>query len=144
MFTLSVDDRLSSWAQFRAHLETSPSPLEDTHEFWKSAPFIPYNNRIDPYHQRSWPSPWEIIVDNKYDDFTKAVMMGWTLGLLNRYSLSKIVLKTVVDNIRTINYNIVCVGDDWILNYADNGPVEAIKLPDYFLVENLVELTTPR
>lgn len=144
MFNQNIDDRLSSWAEHRAHLSNSTLPFVDVWEFWQHAPYIPYNNKIDPYHQASWPSPWEIIVDNKYDDFTKAVMIAWTLKLTKRFEKSKIEVKTYVDNAKSRQYNIVCVEDTWAINYSDNGPVSLEIMPDSFLLENLVELGTPR
>ena len=144
MFDQDVDDRLSSWAQHRAQLDLCDDPLNEVWEFWRHAPFIPYNNKIDPFYQASWPSPWEIIVDNKYDDFTKALMIGHTLKLTKKFRDSKIEIRTLVDNPRSKYYNICCVDEEWAINYHDNGPVPLIKVSDYFSVENLIELTTPR
>jgi hypothetical protein len=143
MFKLPIDDRLSSWAQHRAHLNNSTSPFEDVWEFWQKAPYIPYNNKIDPYHRASWPSPWEIIVDNKYDDFTKAVMIAWTLKLTTKFNKSVIEVKTYVDKQGSKQYNIVCV-DGWAINYRDNGPVSIENIPDSFLLENIIDLDTLR
>lgn len=144
MFDKSPDERLSSWAQFRNRIETSNDPLTEVCEFWKSAPFVAYNHRVDPFHSKAWPTPWEIIVENKYDDFTKSLMMGYTLKLTKKYSKSKIELRRLVDNQKPTAYNICCVEDQWVLNYSDEGPVPTIKVPDYYLVENLIELTTFR
>jgi hypothetical protein len=144
MFDKSIDDRLSLWAQHRAQLNNSTSPFEDVWAFWSRAPYIPYNNKIDPYHRASWPSPWEIIVDNKYDDFTKAVMIAWTLKLTDRFNKSVIVVKTYVDKSKSRQYNIVCVDDTWAINYSDNGPVTIENIPESFLLENLVELEPAR
>lgn len=140
MFEKNIDDRLSAWAEFRRSLETATEPLQDVIDFWMAAPFIPYNNKLDPYNKRSWPSPWEIIVDNKYDDFTKAVMMAYSIKLTNRFKNSSINIKTVVDKQRSVNYNLVCVDDECVLNYQEHGPIAAIKVPDYFSIENLVEI----
>ena len=144
MFEKSIDDRLSSWAQHRACLETSDQPIEDVWEFWKQAPYIPYNNKIDPFYQRSWPSPWQIIVDNKYDDFTKALMIAYSLKLTKRFENTNVGIRTLVDKDKKSYYNIVCVDETWAINYNDNGPILLKNIPDSFLVENLIEVTTPR
>jgi hypothetical protein len=65
MFNLPVDERLSEWINHRRHLEETEDPLQDVWDFWHQAPFIPHNRNIDPYYQKSWPSPWEIIEENK-------------------------------------------------------------------------------
>ena len=144
MFEKNTDDRLSSWAEHRANLDKSENPLKDVFDFWKSAPYIVYNNQIDPYFQFSWPSPCEIIVHNKYDDFTKALMIAWTLKLTDRYRNSLIELKTYVDKETQLNYNVICVDNQWAINYNDNGPVLLKELPKSFSLENLVELKAPR
>jgi hypothetical protein len=140
MFHKPIDDRLSDWALFRRSLETSPTPLEDIWEFWKEAPYIPYNHKIDPFNQKSWPTPWDIIVENKYDDFTKALMIGWSLLLTKRFETSKVEIKTLVNDQKTCYYNVVCVNDDVVINYSDNGPVSIKDVPVSFFIENLIEL----
>jgi hypothetical protein len=144
MFDRSIDDRLSAWMWLRSQVNHAPDPLLEVWDFWKRAPFVPYNNKIDPYHQRSWPTPWDIIVENRYDDFTKALMIGWTLKLSERYQNSKIEIKTLVDNARTRQYNIVCIDEEWMINFSDDGPETMEKFPHLFLLENLIELQKPR
>lgn len=144
MFKKSTDDRLSFWAEHRSNLNTSETPFSDVWEFWKDAPYIQYNHKIDPYHQRNWPSPWEIIVDNQYDDFTKALMIGWSIKLTDRYKNSRIEIRTLVDKVKNAVYNIVYVDEEIVINYSDSGPVNADSVPDSFIVENLIELNQPR
>ena len=143
MFQKSVDDRLSEWATFRKHLNTTKTPFEDVWEFWQQAPYIPYNNKIDPFNQRGWPTPWDMIVENKYDDFTKALMIGWTILLTDKFKDSKIEIKTLVNGQKTCYYNIVCVDDSVAINYNDNGPVSMENIPGSFFMENIVELKSP-
>ena len=144
MFDRSIDDRLSAWASFRANLALSSDPLQDVHDFWKTAPFVPVNNRVDPYNQSKWPSPWEIIVHNKYDDFTKALMIGWTLKYTKLYENASIVLKTVLDKNKNIAYNTICVDSEWVINYNDNAPVFMLDIENVFYLENVIELSIPR
>jgi hypothetical protein len=144
MFNKSIDDRLSSWAAHRAQLETCLDPFQEVIDFWRGAPFIPYNNKVDQYHQRSWPSPWEIIVDNKYDDFTRALLMAYSLKYTNRFKESVIHIRSIIDKNKSTYYNIVCVDDEWAINYNDNCPVGLNSIPDSFLVENLIEVQAMR
>jgi hypothetical protein len=144
MFDKNVDDRLSLWAEQRRLIETSETPFDDVWEFWKKTPFIPYNNQIDPYHQNSWPSPWEIIVENRYDDFTKAIMIAWTLKLTKRFANSSVQIRTLVDKSKSALYNIVYIDEIMAINYSDNGPVFVKDIPDSFFLENFVELNGPR
>lgn len=146
MFDQSVDDRLSNWSQHRRELDqmSSDDAIEMVWEYWKDAPFVPYNRSVDPYYPYSWPTPWEIIADNVYDDFTKALMIGWTLKLTKKFHDSQIEIRTFVDKEKHTQYNIVCVDDRWAINYNDNGPVSVDKIQDSFFLENLIELAPPR
>lgn len=144
MFKLSLDERLSSWARFRAQLKNSTDPLQEVADFWHSAPYIPYNRQVDPYYRKDWPTPWEIIEENRYDDFTKAVMIGWTLKYSEKYKKSKIEIRTVVDKTQNSVYNLVCVDEKWAINYGDNSVVSVENLPGSFYLENIIELEIPR
>jgi hypothetical protein len=144
MFNQPQEVRLSVWSDFRKSLETAEDPLAETAKFWSGAPFIPYNNQIDPFNYRSWPTPWDIIVTNRYDDFTKAVMMAWTIIYTERYNNSAISIQTYIDTVHNRPYNCVIIDDEHVLNYIDNE-VELVKnLPPSFRLENLVELKRPR
>jgi hypothetical protein len=144
MFDLPADERLSSWVQLRQNLEISNTPFEDVVEFWANAPFVPYNRNVDPFNQRSWPTPWDIIVENKYDDFTRALMMANTLKLSTRFKNDSITIKTMVDSSQNKSYNIVIINEEKILNYIDNEVVNIKNLPLTFLLENLIELNGPK
>ena len=144
MFDLDVDDRLSVWANFRESINSSNDPLQDVAHFWASAPFTVHNHRVDPYYQASWPSPWEIIVENRYDDFTKAVMIGYTLLFTDRFKDSDVQIKTLVDTAGNRLYNVVYVDDTWVLNYDDNRVVLTSNIPSLYNLENLIELKRTR
>jgi hypothetical protein len=144
MFDLDVDSRISAWAELRKKIEISEDPFQDTVDFWSASPFTAFNHHIDPFYVASWPTPWEIIVENKYDDFTRAVMIGYTLLLTDRYKNSNIQIKTLVDIDGKKLYNVVYVDELWVLNYKDAQVVSADKVPSLYNLENLVELKRPR
>jgi hypothetical protein len=144
MFELEIDDRFTAWSLLRKQIDESTTPLNDLIAFWSLTPFTAHNHNIDPYYPASWPTPWEIIVDNTYDDFTKAIMMGWTLLLTNRYKDSSICVKTLVDNDHNRLYNVVVVDNHWALNYQDNQVIDADSIPSLYRLENQVELVKPR
>lgn len=144
MFEKSIDDRISAWSEHRVNLEHSSDPLLETWEFWKGAPYIPYNKDLELFNPMSWPTPWEIIVNNKYDDFTKALMIARSLKFTNRFRHTQIVIKTLVNPYNKCYYNVVCVNEEWAINYNDNGPVMTKDIPDSFYLENLIEVEMPR
>ncbi len=144
MFDQDQETRLTVWSDFRKKLERSGNPYKKVAEFWSSPPFVPYNNQIDPYNPRSWPTPWEIIVRNKYDDYTKAIMMAWTLVYTERFKNSTIYINTYVDTADNMSYNCVVIDDSKVLNYKDNEVFETGNLPPSFRLENLVEIKRPK
>jgi hypothetical protein len=143
MIETAVESRLASWLDLRKKIDRLDDPLELIAEYWKNISFTAYNRYIDPYNQRSWPTPWEIIERNIYDDFTLAIMIGYTLLLTNKYSTSVIEIKTMVDKDQKKLYNVVYVDNDWALNF-DSFPIKAQDIPDSFHIENLVILERPR
>lgn len=144
MFYQPVDERLSSWLEFRRCLEDSDTPLEDVQKFWNNAPFIPYNRRIDPFHKSSWPTPWEILQTNQYDDFTKSLMMGWTLKLTKKFKDSLVEIKTAVDKDKHREYNLVYIDNKVVLNFSDDSPVTIDSIPGELYLKNMVVLDSPR
>lgn len=144
MFNLEVDDRLSAWSDLRKQIDSTENSLELLASFWGNTPFTPHNPMLDPFYQGKWPTPWEIIVHNKYDDFTKAVMIGYTLLLTETYKDSNIVVKTLVDDNNNRLYNVTVVDNSLVLNYVDNQVVQVDSLPSLYRLENLVQLDRPR
>jgi hypothetical protein len=144
MFELDVDDRLARWSKFRKSLETSDSPMEDVIEFWSTVPIISHNHDIDHYYSGNWPTPWEIIGENRYDDFTKAIMMGYTLLLTDRFKKSNVQIRTFVDKSKNRLYNTTLIDDTIILNFYDDRSASENEIPDTCVLENIIELTRPR
>jgi len=144
MFNKTPEQRLSDWSDFRKKLTTDQDPLNSLADFWSNAPRIVHNPKIEPYNPKSWPTPWEIICENKYDDFTLALMMGYTLKLSDRFKNDKIEVKTMVDSTKTRLYNLVYVNETSVLNYEPAGSVDAHKLDDELYLENIVEVVFPR
>lgn len=144
MFELPPDERLSAWAEHRRLLDVSPNPLEDLISFWEQSPYVPFNRKVDPYNPNRWPTPWEIIIENKYDDFTKVLMMSWTLKLTDKFKSSKIEIKTYTDADRSKQYNLVFIDDKFVINYVDNGINVPGDIPESFHLENVIEVARPR
>ena len=144
MFHKSPDERLSDWVEFRKELDSLDDPLTQLTEFWSNAPLIVHNHLIDPHNPKSWPTPWEILYDNKYDDFTLALMIGYTLKLTKKFSSDKIEIRTMVDSSKTKLYNLVYVNDTDILNYDRHGIKKPNEIDNSLYLENIVEVIFPR
>jgi hypothetical protein len=83
VFNLNDEQKLASWKEFRSSLESSPSALSDVAQFWSRAPFV--SNYLDPFNSKSWPDPWQLIIDSKFDDLGIALGMCYTLQLTERF-----------------------------------------------------------
>jgi hypothetical protein len=97
---------------------------------------------VDQYNPKSWPTPWEIIDENQYDDFTKALMIGYTIKFTNRFKNSVIIVRTLIDKDKKTCYNVVSIDEEWVLNFKDNEPMLFKNIPDSFSVENIIELSS--
>jgi hypothetical protein len=71
-------------------------------------------------------------------------MIGNSLKFTERFANSKIDLRILVDKPNNRQYNIVCVEDNVVINYNDNGPELLKNVPESFLLENIMELNVPR
>lgn len=144
MFHKSPDERLSDWSEFRKNLDTLDNPLTELAEFWSNAPLVIHNHKVDPYNSKSWPTPWELIVENKYDDFTLALMIAYTLKLTRKYNNDKIEVRTMVDSTKTKLYNLVYVNDVDVLNYKPATSIKAQYIDESLYLENIVDVVFPR
>lgn len=144
MFNLETDQRITAWVDHRKHLDYSQDSLQECWEFWKPAPFIPHNNKIDPFFPRGWPTPWEILKENKYDDFTKSLMIAWTLKLTEKYKDFDIQIKFFVDNNNFRQYTLVFVDNQWIINYHDEYPILVSNFDNSLTLQNSIEILRPR
>lgn len=87
MFDLYGSERLAEWKKLRDQTETHDSPLQFVTDIWSAAPFV--SNYLDPYDPRSWPDPWRLILDGKFDDLAICLGMLYTLQLTQRFMHSQ-------------------------------------------------------
>lgn len=132
MFQNSYDKQFTIWKKFRSKLEDSTNPLEDTIKFWAMAPLV--NKHLDPYRVDTWPDPWQIIKDGKYNDLTINLMIGHTLKLTKRFNESQIEIRTYLDTDNKTVYN-TCYIDNKILNYHYGEVVDENDLPNNVVLQ---------
>lgn len=126
MFDLYGNDRLTEWKRFRDQLENSTSPLSDVANYWAKAPFV--NNYLDPFNPSSWPDPWHIVLDGKFDNLAICLGMLYTLKLTNRFIDTKCEIHmSMLPNINTQNYFLV-VDKQSILNLEYSDVVDISRL----------------
>lgn len=87
MFDSFGNERLTKWKQVRDELERDPTAFQTVIDLWARAPFVsPF---LDPNQPNSWPDPWHLILDNRYDDLAICLGIMYTLQLTQRFMGSR-------------------------------------------------------
>ena len=121
MFDKKPEDRLRAWVDFRNTLETSTTPLQDVVDFYRSAPIV--NITVDPYDQKTWPTPWQLLNDNLYCDFAKVLEIAATLKLTDRFSDEETMIHIYTDREKSeLKYLLVI--DNNVIGYDNNKVVD--------------------
>ena len=126
MFNLHKEDRIKAWKDFRETLETSATPLEDVALFWSHCPFV--NHYLNPQDPASWPDPWKLIIDGKFDNLAIALGMLYTLKLTQRFIESECEIHmSMSPNEKEHDYFLV-VDKSHVLNfdYGKCSPLSAV------------------
>ena len=138
MFNLSYEERLSKWREFRAHLESSSTPLNDVVQFYQLAPTVSIHT--DPFNKKSWPGPWELLNENQYCSFCKILGMCYTLQLtesFNGKTFEIIIGRDMENNARlyllSINKEVIGLDDNYV--HVDQLPESIIIERNYSMPE---------
>ena len=129
MWTMRSEDRLKEWKQFRNHIGTLPfdEAVKATVHLWSFAPFV--NHHLDHVEPADWPTPWDLLVENKYDDAAKALGMLYTLylsahGPTHVYAILKADASSQLES-----YNLVEIDSGkYVLNFAFDGIISKEQL----------------
>jgi hypothetical protein len=125
VFDLDQTSKLRTWKEFRQALETSITPLEDVAVYWSRAPFV--NPYLDPNNPSSWPDPWQLILDGKFDELAIALGICYTLTLTERFKSQRVEIHTSMSS-----------GESRYIVVVNNSDV---LTPFYREVTNMSELT---
>ena len=126
MFNKKYQDRLQEWSNFRQSLETSNDPIQDTIDFYNSAPTT--SIAIDPYTQSTWPDPWELLEENNYCSFVKILAICYTLQLTDVLSQASYEIHITRDNENSSTYYLLYV-DDIVIGFNGETHVHRSELP---------------
>jgi len=118
--THTFDQRLRSWYELRNSIQDSD--LEkiciEIDKFWQQTPLV--NHYLHPDDIAEWPNPWELLYDNNYCYYARALGMIYTLILLG---IKDVDLCTARDY---NNIDVVLVTVDrakYVMNYWPNSVV---------------------
>jgi hypothetical protein len=132
VFQLDFTARLKAWRDLRLHLvdQTLEEQCVQTDNFWQQSPMS--NFYLHPHDMTAWPDPWQLLDDNLYCSYARALGQVYTLRLLGI---------TDVDMVDAIDYNntnvvLVLVGRaKYILNYWPNTVLNN-KLENFTVVRH--------
>ena len=127
MFDLAVNERLSNWRQFRNDLENSNSPLEEVAKFWSKAPFVgSYLNYSQP---ETWPDPWHLVIDGKFDDLAICLGMLYTIKLTQRFIHSNCEIHMSMPQSKNDQRFFLVVDNSKVLNldYGSSADIESLN-----------------
>lgn len=127
-----TETRILLWREFRTQLEVSKDPLQDTINLWNSAPRI--DHYLDAWNSQHWPTPWELLKENRFCPISIPLMMGWTLKLTERFKKDNILIKICIDHTTQMYYNVVMVSNN-VLNYDTTKAVSMESLPNSLHVQ---------
>jgi hypothetical protein len=113
MWANTYQERLQQWAELRTNLHSQK--LEDllmaVNDWWQFSPSV--NRHLLWADWESWPTPWQMLADNRYCDLAKALGIVYTIIMLERSDIDKVEL------VHCDLGNLVLVNDGkYILNYA--------------------------
>ena len=138
MFNLNYEGRLSKWREFRETLEDSPKPINDVVQYYRLAPTVSIHT--DPFNNKTWPGPWELLHENQYCIFCKVLGMCYTLQLTESFKDSKfeiIIARDIESNTRlyllSIDKSIIGLDDNYV--HVDELPESVIIEKNYLMPE---------
>lgn len=115
MFDLNETNKLQQWKNFRNSLELSSTAFEDVAQFWSRAPFV--SNYLDPFDPKSWPDPWQLIINNKFDDLGIVLGMCYTLQLTERFKDNKFEIHMSMSQLKKDWRYMLLIDDNTVLNW---------------------------
>tara|TARA_B100001057_G_scaffold197486_1_gene198167 strand:+ start:2481 stop:2903 length:423 start_codon:yes stop_codon:yes gene_type:complete len=138
MFNLNYEGRLSRWREFREGLENSPNAVDDVVRFYRLAPTVSIHT--DPYNNKTWPGPWELLHENQYCSFCKILGMCYTLQLTESFKEKtfEIIIGRDIDcnkrmYLLSIDNNIIGIDDNYL--HVDELPESVIIERNYSMPE---------
>ena len=114
IFILDYETRLRSWVDLRNKILRLPSFEQNIEidKFWQRVPI--QNHYLHTDFIKDWPTPWQLLSDNTYCYYARALGMIYTLLLLGNNSIELVeakddnsneVVLVLVDNAKyVLNY----------------------------------------
>jgi hypothetical protein len=133
IFILDFETRLRSWVELRATIKDLPINEQciEIDRFWQRVPL--QNHYLHTDFMKEWPSPWQLISDNTYCYYARALGMIYTLLLLGNKDIALVEAKD--DNSNEV---VLVLVDNakYVLNYWPDTVVNN-RLADFAIIKQL-------
>jgi hypothetical protein len=130
IFILDYESRLKTWSKLRDSIANKSMATQCVaiDDFWQKSPIQHHYLHTD--FMKDWPSPWQLLSDNTYCNYARALGMVYTLLLLGNKSIE------LVDAVDDNNNEVVLVLVDdakYVLNYWP-GTVLNNHITDFVII----------
>lgn len=114
VFQIGYEARLKAWHLLRQQLvgQDTKTICIQVDKFWQSCPLV--NHYLHPDYIHEWPDPWELIAENNYCPYARALGMIHTLLLLG---IDDIDLVDAIDNNSEDVVLVLVDNAKYIMNY---------------------------
>jgi len=133
IFILDFEARLKAWRDLRIKLTGLPihEICIEVDKFWQRVPTVNHYLHID--FVSDWPTPWELLNDNIYCYYARALGMVYTLLLLGNKDVEIVIAKD--DNNNEV---VLVLVDDakYVMNYWP-GTVVNNDIDDFVITRTL-------
>jgi len=131
--SLSFEERLRSWSDFRQSLADLDNPIQATIDLYHQAPQVSIHT--DPYDRSTWPNPWELIKENQYCEFCKLLGICYTLQLTDCFSEEEFEIHIQRSEDSGEVFYLLFVGDR-VVGYDGETHVAKSELPPDFKLQH--------
>lgn len=132
IFFEGFESRIKHWKNFREKLESIENPIQSVIDFWNQAPIGSIT--CDPFDQKTWLEPWNLIEENHYCEFSKILAIYYTLALTDRFQNNYFEIQIINDrNAHELKY--ILYVDDLIIGYFYNRAITHEELPNDIIIQ---------
>lgn len=133
IFLLDYAARLRNWSELRTKLIDKPLDIQciEIDKFWQRVPTQTHYLHTD--FIKDWPTPWELLNDNVYCYYSRALGMIYTLLLLDTKNIE--LVEAVDDNSNEV---VLVLVDNakYVLNYWPDTVVNN-QITDFVITRSL-------
>jgi hypothetical protein len=137
MFEQKYEDRLVNWSDLRQRLETSVNPYQEVNDFYNNAPYVSIH--VDPWNQASWPTPWELLFENQYCEFSCVLGQCYSLQLTDRFKDDDFEIHIGIDNKKSETYYLLIINKTTIIGWSDPS-VDYDALPKTYIPQRIYSM----